>query len=1329
MKPEDTTPDEQGAREERLFQLSEELQASFEAGNTHTDSVWALRFDLEEAEVARVRRGLELLFFDEEEVEGHDLPAALETLAPPELPADYLMRGELGRGGMGVVYRVHQVSLDRELALKVLRPGEMQARRAIERFKREARSLARLRHPHIASLHEVGECEGRVYFTMDLIEGQSLASLLKEGAVTPSRASRWTRQLASALQYVHSHGLVHRDIKPANILIDEEDNACLVDFGLARDVEVSSDLTMSGHFLGTPAYMAPEQVRGQKEAVGESADIYALGAVLYECLTGKRAFSGQTLVQVIHAVAGGKFVPPSQVDGKVPAGLELICLKAMSREAADRYATARALLEDLESFEAGRRVLARPPSALHQARDVWQRNLPSMRVAVGTVVVMVVVFGLLLLGPLGGMRFEKGLLAEAQELALADQPHLAVGMFERYFPESMEGAALGSIGLGYCDALLFLCEEANLSGAESQLVERAEQVLSLVKRAKDRISRESRWANPKVNELLAEWQFRAVEASAYLKDESQFENHWKEFEQDTAYVRRDSSADRSPRPVWEAPGSKETRLARALIPDLLDRNRAHHERAVRLWSAGLSARMGRWKAGPELRGLLEQCADKLPDVLLAVLAATPNSIWVKSDEVPFGGRNWESDGWVEAIGHCDTYRLREVLMQGLSRTDLSTAALARVKRLCRVVLELPDISTPLEDRTELRGLLDPEGYAPQQDLPSRAEYLLKFSLTNGGISQTTLLDWLQDVTGAVPPQVDPRSGTAEEVRKRFSESVRKHCAELRTESLGRAVTDAVNGLDSASSARARRVAHERLRFVLTDDALAGKVLPPIWAGEDPAQLANRWHALLAPDSMQGKRRIRLAAIRYDFAEALPHLRHVQEFEVSVGEPWRVQVLVPVPALCEKPGDGILDILGLHNGASWSEVELSGRLDWGQGGLRLSWDSPQVATNGTGLSPKGSNSLRAGLPGSINTASNLAFRREAGGPELLNEFLVLHFLDSSQDSSDWDAVAWQSAADLRATAFSHDWVTAETPAQREALTQLPGFRRLDADLKEALLLRVLERGAPLSAAEGKALAGLEEGSSKRRLKGGILWAVVLVAVFILLGGLIGGLLHVSIRRERAKYRAEMESRSQDELDAMAPGLLVTTVMFAWYPTQIPLAWYWGRMALFSLLSGVACRHSRSPWKWVPSAAAGLAALSFLVVDWSGTDGLRDPRSYVIPIVLYLVGIFALPLVFDEYWSWHPDPVKGPRLRKIANYIFFSGFVVPISAMFLFGYDVTQVMMSGSRGLSAYGFHLVVFLGLEVWIACLMRATSKRSREIVKQGMERRKAAKLAGTASA
>jgi serine/threonine protein kinase len=139
LNPDELTPEERGAREERLFQLSEALQASIEAGNTHENSVWAVRFHLSEPEVERVRRGLELLFFDDEEVEAPEYAAAAIPLTPPELPDDYELRGELGRGGMGIVYRVRQVSLDRELALKVLRPGELQAQRAIDRFKREAR--------------------------------------------------------------------------------------------------------------------------------------------------------------------------------------------------------------------------------------------------------------------------------------------------------------------------------------------------------------------------------------------------------------------------------------------------------------------------------------------------------------------------------------------------------------------------------------------------------------------------------------------------------------------------------------------------------------------------------------------------------------------------------------------------------------------------------------------------------------------------------------------------------------------------------------------------------------------------------------------------------------------------------------------------------------------------------------------------------------------------------------------------------------------------------------------------------------------------------------
>jgi len=332
-------------RDLALARLGDEVARALAAGEAPHPEELASRFGVPRKEADGFVAALEAIHL----ALGEDLPGPVD-LPPPVLPADFELLGELGRGGMGVVYKVRQKSLDRVVALKVLRPAELMFGEAIRRFQAEARSLARLRHRHIVSIHEVGESGGNVYYTMDLIEGSTLAELIAQGKVTPSRAVRILRQVAGAITYAHSQGLIHRDLKPGNILVDPAGDAYVVDFGLARDLGVRGDLTATGHILGTPAYMSPEQARGDSDRIGEPTDLYALGAVLYECLAGRPPFGGMPLADLIHAVIHEEPVPPGRLAPKTPADLEVICLKALEKDPRRRYPTFRAFLEDLDRF-------------------------------------------------------------------------------------------------------------------------------------------------------------------------------------------------------------------------------------------------------------------------------------------------------------------------------------------------------------------------------------------------------------------------------------------------------------------------------------------------------------------------------------------------------------------------------------------------------------------------------------------------------------------------------------------------------------------------------------------------------------------------------------------------------------------------------------------------------------------------------------------------------------------------------------------------------------------------------------------------------------------
>ncbi|MFK7742748.1 MAG: protein kinase [Planctomycetota bacterium] len=407
------------AREERLGRLAEALQELFDAHASIDVAAMAERFEVAEADVQDARQAL-LAVHDclaEDAGGGHrasSAGASSALAAPPQLPADYEVGEELGRGGMGIVYRARQRSLDRELAVKVLRPGDIWFADRLARFEREAKSLARLRHRHIVTVHEVGQSpDGFVYFTMDLIQGETLEQLVREGRMTATRAVRLLRQVASAVAYAHGRGVVHRDLKPQNILVDANDDAFVVDFGLALDAASGGDATRSGQLIGTPAYMSPEQALGDRERTGEASDIYSLGAVLYFCMAGRAPFGALPVAQLMHALIEREPEPLRKRVPTCPQDLEVICHKAMAKEIDERYATVQAFGEDLERFAGGDEILARPRSRTSKALRVARRH--SRLIAVSGAL-LVVLLGALLFWVLPAARQERSLTIGAQLL-------------------------------------------------------------------------------------------------------------------------------------------------------------------------------------------------------------------------------------------------------------------------------------------------------------------------------------------------------------------------------------------------------------------------------------------------------------------------------------------------------------------------------------------------------------------------------------------------------------------------------------------------------------------------------------------------------------------------------------------------------------------------------------------------------------------------------------------------------------------------------------------------------------------------------------------------
>jgi serine/threonine-protein kinase len=277
----------------------------------------------------------------------------------PEFPGHEVL-GRLGRGGMGVVYRARDVRLGRIVALKTLAEARYATRDQVERFLDEARAVARLRHPNIVAIHAIGEHEGQPYLSLEYVDGGSLTHRLAEGPLVPRPAAELVETLARAIDAAHRAGVVHRDLKPSNVLLTAEGTPKVGDFGLAKLMDSDSALTCSGQVMGTPSYMAPEQAEGHSARVGPAADVYALGAILYQELTGRPPFLGDSALETIKLVATTEVVPPTRLRPGVPRDLETICLKCLEKSPGRRYETAAALADDLRRFLDGRPILARP---------------------------------------------------------------------------------------------------------------------------------------------------------------------------------------------------------------------------------------------------------------------------------------------------------------------------------------------------------------------------------------------------------------------------------------------------------------------------------------------------------------------------------------------------------------------------------------------------------------------------------------------------------------------------------------------------------------------------------------------------------------------------------------------------------------------------------------------------------------------------------------------------------------------------------------------------------------------------------------------------------
>ncbi|MBY0230511.1 MAG: serine/threonine-protein kinase, partial [Gemmataceae bacterium] len=322
--------------------------------------------------------------------------------APARLFAGHELLEEIARRGMGVVYKARHVALGRIVALKMILAGQLASAADVERFRLEARTAANLHHPGIVAIHEIGEQDGQAFFSMDFVDGPSLASLVRDKPLPPDQAARLTEAVARAVQFAHDHGVLHRDLKPGNVLLrvgqafqpdaggirleSQTYHPVVTDFGLAKQTRADAGLTDTGAILGTPGYMPPEQASGQ--AVGPAADIYSLGAILYELLTGRPPFRAATAFDTLLQVLNDEPAPPRLLNRALSRDLETVVLKCLAKDPAKRYASAAALADDLAAIREGRPIQARRPGLGERlARYLWQhrRTVGTATAAVGLV--------------------------------------------------------------------------------------------------------------------------------------------------------------------------------------------------------------------------------------------------------------------------------------------------------------------------------------------------------------------------------------------------------------------------------------------------------------------------------------------------------------------------------------------------------------------------------------------------------------------------------------------------------------------------------------------------------------------------------------------------------------------------------------------------------------------------------------------------------------------------------------------------------------------------------------------------------------------------------
>lgn len=369
MPDADSPKERNAAREQQLAELLERMTAELRAGRAPDLEALTKEHPKLSGELRELWGAVQLAEGMAVGLSRRSWPTAKATVpwtdrpaAGSELPrefGDFELQRELGRGGMGIVYQARQRSLNRTAAVKMILRGQWASAADLARFRSEAESAARLDHPHIVPVYEVGEHDGQPYFVMKYVEGVTLASRLAEGPIPPREAAALLAPICDAIHFAHERGILHRDLKPSNILIDLEDRPHVTDFGLAKCVEGDAQLTRSGAVLGTPCYMAPEQAAGNRGQLSPASDVYSLGTILYQMLTGRPPFQAATPVDTVLLVLEQDPLPPRLLNPRADRDLEMIALKCLQKPPALRYPTAKALADDLRAYLTDEPISAR----------------------------------------------------------------------------------------------------------------------------------------------------------------------------------------------------------------------------------------------------------------------------------------------------------------------------------------------------------------------------------------------------------------------------------------------------------------------------------------------------------------------------------------------------------------------------------------------------------------------------------------------------------------------------------------------------------------------------------------------------------------------------------------------------------------------------------------------------------------------------------------------------------------------------------------------------------------------------------------------------------